>query len=67
MAIEHRNYQSTDLFTDLLKPLIDELMVSHHSQLEKSVIQSILPLLDEVVGYNYRLNDKVEELERKIT
>jgi outer membrane protein OmpA-like peptidoglycan-associated protein len=67
VAIEHRIYQSTDLFTDLLKPLIDELMVSHHSQLEKSVIQSILPLLDEVVGYNYNLNSKVQELERKIT
>ncbi len=67
VAIEHRIYQSTDLFTDLLKPLIDELMVSHHSQLEKSVIQSILPLLDEVVGYNYNLNSKVEELDRKIT
>lgn len=67
VAIEHRIYQSTDLFTDLLKPLIDELMVSHHSQLEKSVIQSILPLLDELVGYNYKLNVKVEELDRKIT
>ncbi|MEG4803941.1 OmpA family protein [Microcoleus sp. ARI1-B5] len=67
VAIEHRIYQSTDLFTDLLKPLIDELMVSHHAQLEKSVIQSILPLLDEVVTYNYRLNDKVGELDRKIT
>ncbi|WP_293342523.1 OmpA family protein [Microcoleus sp. CAWBG58] len=67
VAIEHRIYQSTDLFTDLLKPLIDELMVSHHSQLEKSVIESILPLLDEVVGYNYNLNSKVQELERKIT
>ncbi|MCC3404424.1 MAG: BON domain-containing protein [Microcoleus sp. PH2017_10_PVI_O_A] len=67
VAIEHRIYQSTDLFTDLLKPLIDELMVSHHSQLEKSVIQSILPLLDEVVGYNYNLNGKVQELDRKIT
>ncbi|MGB3267183.1 MAG: OmpA family protein [Microcoleus sp.] len=67
VAIEHRIYESTDLFTDLLKPLIDELMVSHHAQLEKSVIESILPLLDEVVGYNYKLNGKVEELERKIT
>src|SRR5919199_1465759 len=67
VAIEHRIYESTDLFTDLLKPLIDELMGSHHAQLEKSVIASILPLLDEVVGYNYRLNDKVGELERKIT
>ena len=67
VAIEHRIYESTDLFTDLLKPLIDELMVSHHAQLEKSVIESILPLLDEVVGYNYRLNDKVGELDRKIT
>ncbi|MEG4289122.1 OmpA family protein [Microcoleus sp. C2C3] len=67
VAIEHRIYESTDLFTDLLKPLIDELMVSHHAQLEKSVIASILPLLDEVVGYNYRLNDKVGELDRKIT
>ncbi|MEG4345071.1 OmpA family protein [Microcoleus sp. A003_D6] len=66
VAIEHRIYESTDLFTDLLKPLIDELMVSHHAQLEKSVIESILPLLDEVVSYNYRLNDKVGELERKI-
>ncbi|MEG4068086.1 OmpA family protein [Microcoleus sp. Pol11C2] len=67
VAIEHRIYESTDLFTDLLKPLIDELMVSHHAQLEKSVIESILPLLDEVVSYNYRLNDKVGELDRKIT
>ncbi len=67
VAIEHRIYESTDLFTDLLKPLIDELMVSHHAQLEKSVIESILPLLDEVVGYNYKLNGKVEQLERKIT
>ncbi|MEG4091649.1 OmpA family protein [Microcoleus sp. Pol12B4] len=67
VAIEHRIYESTDLFTDLLKPLIDELMVSHHAQLQKSVIESILPLLDEVVGYNYRLNDKVGELDRKIT
>ncbi|MEG3858119.1 BON domain-containing protein [Microcoleus sp. herbarium12] len=67
VAIEHRIYESTDLFTDLLKPLIDELMVSHHAQLEKSVIESILPLLDEMVGYNYKLNGKVEELERKIT
>ncbi|MEO9124294.1 MAG: OmpA family protein [Microcoleus sp.] len=67
VAIEHRIYESTELFTDLLKPLIDELMVSHHAQLEKSVIQSILPLLDEVVGYNYKLNGKVEELDRKIT
>ncbi|MEG4392534.1 OmpA family protein [Microcoleus sp. BROC3] len=67
VAIEHRIYESTDLFTDLLKPLIDELMVSHHAQLQKSVIESILPLLDEVVNYNYRLNDKVGELERKIT
>jgi len=67
VAIEHRIYESTDLFTDLLKPLIDELMVSHHAQLKKSVIESILPLLDEVVGYNYRLNDKVGELDRKIT
>jgi outer membrane protein OmpA-like peptidoglycan-associated protein len=67
VAIEHWIYQSTDLFTDLLKPLIDELMVSHHTQLEKSVIQSILPLLDEAVGYNYNLNGKVEELDRKIT
>lgn len=66
VAIEHRIYESTDLFTDLLKPLIDELMVSHHAQLEKSVIESILPLLDEVVGYNYKLNGKVEQLERKI-
>ena len=65
-AIEHRIYESTDLFTDLLKPLIDELMLSHHAQLEKSVIESILPLLDEVVGYNYKLNGKVEQLERKI-
>ena len=45
VAIEHRIYQSTDLFTDLLKPLIDELMVSHHSQLEKSVIQSIFTIV----------------------
>ncbi|MEG3848336.1 BON domain-containing protein [Microcoleus sp. herbarium19] len=67
VAIEHRIYESTDLFTDLLKPLIDELMVSHHAQLEKSVIESILPLLDEVVNYNYRLNDKVGELDRKIS
>ena len=67
VAIEHRIYESTDLFTDLLKPLIDELMLSHHAQLEKSVIESILPLLDEVVSYNYRLNDKVGELDRKIT
>ncbi len=67
VAIEHRIYESTDLFTDLLKPLIDELMVSHHAQLEKSVIESILPLLDEVVGYNYRLNAQVGELDRKIT
>ncbi|MEG4339112.1 OmpA family protein [Microcoleus sp. AT8-B1] len=67
VAIEHRIYESTDLFTDLLKPLIDELMVSHHAQLQKSVIESILPLLDEVVSYNYRLNDKVGELDRKIT
>ncbi len=67
VAIEHRIYESTDLFTDLLKPLIDELMVSHHAQLEKSVIESILPLLDEIVSYNYRLNDKVGELDRKIT
>ena len=67
VAIEHRIYESTDLFTDLLKPLIDELMVSHHAQLQKSVIESILPLLDEVVNYNYRLNDKVGELDRKIT
>jgi len=67
VAIEHRIYESTDLFTDLLKPLIDELMVSHHAQLEKSVIESILPLLDEVVNYNYKLNDKVASLEGKIT
>ncbi|MCZ0900543.1 hypothetical protein ON021_11620, partial [Microcoleus sp. HI-ES] len=67
VAIEHRIYESTDLFTDLLKPLMDELMVSHHAQLQKSVIESILPLLDEVVSYNYRLNDKVGELDRKIT
>src|SRR6476661_6599428 len=67
VAIEHRIYESTDLFTDLLKPLIDELMVSHHAQLQKSVIESILPLLDEVVNYNYRLNDQVGELDRKIT
>ncbi|MEG4327683.1 OmpA family protein [Microcoleus sp. herbarium5] len=67
VAIEHRIYESTDLFTDLLKPLIDELMVSHHAQLQKSVIESILPLLDEVVSYNYRLNDKVGELDRKLT
>jgi len=67
VAIEHRIYESTDLFTDLLKPLIDELMVSHHAQLQKSVLESIVPLLDEVVGYNYRLNDKVGELDRKIT
>ena len=31
------------------------------------MLESILPLLDEVVGYNYRLNDKVGELDRKIT
>jgi outer membrane protein OmpA-like peptidoglycan-associated protein len=67
VAIEHRIYESTDLFTDLLKPLIDELMVSHHAQLEQSVIESILPLLDEVVNYNYKLNDKVTSLEDKIT
>ncbi|MEG4286837.1 OmpA family protein [Microcoleus sp. A006_D1] len=67
VAIEHRIYESTDLFTDLLKPLIDELMVSHHAQLEKSVIESILPLLDQVVGYNHQLNVKVEELDRKLT
>lgn len=67
VAIEHRIYESTDLFTDLLKPLIDELMVSHHAQLEKSVIESILPLLDEVVSYNYKLNDKVTSLEKQIT
>ncbi len=67
VAIEHRIYESTDLFTDLLKPLIDELMLSHHAQLEKSVIESILPLLDEVVGYNSTLNSKVEQLDRKIT
>ncbi|MEG4015238.1 MULTISPECIES: OmpA family protein [unclassified Microcoleus] len=67
VAIEHRIYESTDLFTDLLKPLIDELMANHHAQLQKSAIESILPLLDEVVGYNYKLNGKVEELERKIT
>ena len=67
VAIEHRIYESTDLFTDLLKPLIDELMVSHHAQLEQSVIESILPLLDEVVNYNYKLNDKVASLEGKIT
>lgn len=67
VAIEHRIYESTDLFTDLLKPLIDELMVSHHAQLEQSVIESILPLLDEVVNYNYKLNDKVTSLEGKIT
>lgn len=67
IAIEHRIYESTDLFTDLLKPLIDELMVSHHAQLEQSVIESILPLLDEVVNYNYKLNDKVASLENKIT
>ncbi|WP_341730848.1 OmpA family protein [Microcoleus sp. EPA2] len=66
VAIEHRIYESTDLFTDLLKPLIDELMVGHHKQLEQSVIESILPLLDEVVNYNYQLNDKVENLERKL-
>lgn len=66
VAIEHRIYESTDLFTDLLKPLIDELMVSHHDQLEKSVIASILPLLDEVVNYNYRLNDRVGNLEGKL-
>lgn len=67
VAIEHRIYESTDLFTDLLKPLIDELMVSHHAQLEQSVIESILPLLDEVVNYNYKLNDKVASIEEKIT
>ncbi|MFS8119836.1 MAG: hypothetical protein ACMG55_15315, partial [Microcoleus sp.] len=67
VAIEHRIYESTDLFTDLLKPLIDELMLSHHAQLEKSVIESILPLLDQVVGYNSTLNSKVEQLDRKIT
>ncbi len=67
VVIEHRIYESTDLFTDLLKPLIDELMVSHHAQLEKSVIESILPLLDQVVGYNHKLNVKVEELDRKIS
>lgn len=67
VAIEHRIYESTDLFTDLLKPLIDELMVSHHEQLEKSAIASILPLLDEVVNYNYKLNDKVTNLEKKVT
>jgi outer membrane protein OmpA-like peptidoglycan-associated protein len=67
VAIEHRIYESTDLFTDLLKPLIDELMVSHHAQLEQSVIESILPLLDEVVNYNYKLNDQVTSLEDKIT
>ncbi|MCY7381416.1 MAG: OmpA family protein [Microcoleus sp. CAN_BIN18] len=67
VAIEHRIYESTDLFTDLLKPLIDELMVSHHAQLEKSVIESILPLLDQIVGYNHKLNVKVEELDRKIS
>ena len=66
VAIEHRIYESTDLFTDLLKPLIDELMLSHHAQLEKSVIESILPLLDEIVGYNSTLNSKVEQLDRKI-
>ena len=66
VSIEHRIYESTDLFTDLLKPLIDELMVSHHKQLEQSVIESILPLLDEVVNYNYQLNDKVVNLERKL-
>jgi outer membrane protein OmpA-like peptidoglycan-associated protein len=66
VAIEHRIYESTDLFTDLLKPLIDELMVSHHDQLEKSVIESILPLLDEVVNYNYKLNEKVASLDRKV-
>jgi outer membrane protein OmpA-like peptidoglycan-associated protein len=67
VAIEHRIYESTDLFTDLLKPLIDELMVSHHQQLERSVIESILPLLDEVVNYNYQLNDRVTNLDRKLT
>ncbi|MCU0543290.1 MAG: OmpA family protein [Oscillatoriaceae cyanobacterium Prado104] len=67
VAIEHRIYESTDLFTDLLKPLIDELMVSHHEQLEKSAIASILPLLDEVVNYNYKLNDKVTNLEKKVS
>ncbi len=66
VVIEHRIYESTDLFTDLLKPLIDELMVGHHKQLEQSVIESILPLLDEVVNYNYQLNDKVVNLERKL-
>ncbi|NJK66443.1 MAG: OmpA family protein [Microcoleus sp. SU_5_3] len=66
VAIEHRIYESTDLFTDLLKPLIDELMVNHHDQLEKSVIASILPLLDEVVNYNYKLNDRVGNLERQV-
>lgn len=66
VVIEHRIYESTDLFTDLLKPLIDELMVSHHKQLEQSVIESILPLLDEVVNYNYQLNDKVVNLERRL-
>lgn len=66
VAIEHRIYESTDLFTDLLKPLIDELMLSHHERLEKSVIESILPLLDEVVNYNYKLNDKVANLEKKV-
>lgn len=66
VAIEHRIYESTDLFTDLLKPLIDELMVGHHKQLEQSVIESILPLLDEVVNYNYQLNDRVVNLERQL-
>ncbi|MGL5065594.1 MAG: OmpA family protein [Microcoleus sp.] len=66
VAIEHRIYESTDLFTDLLKPLIDELMLSHHDRLEKSVIESILPLLDEVVNYNYKLSDKVANLENKV-
>ncbi len=66
VVIEHRIYESTDLFTDLLKPLIDELMVGHHKQLEQSVIESILPLLDEIVNYNYQLNDQVVNLERKL-